>query len=66
MNRLRRVADAYAAKYGWEVAVGDGALKGAEGAPTAGPPPYDVYELEPRTVVGLPADDRLTPTRWRF
>ena len=36
--RLRRVAAAYASKYGWEVTVRGGALCG-DGPPTAGPPP---------------------------
>ena len=33
----RRVAEAYASKYGWQVTVCDGAFY-ADGAPTAGPP----------------------------
>lgn len=64
-DRLQRVAEAYAAKYGWEVAVRDGALFG-EGAPTAGPPPYAVHAVAPTTAFGFPAGEKFPPTRWRF
>jgi hypothetical protein len=59
------VAEAYAAKYGWRVAIRDGAFV-ADGAPTAGPPPYDVYELTPATVFGFGTDEQHGATRWRF
>ena len=62
---LRRVAKAYASKYGWQVTVRDGALYG-DGAPTAGPPPYGVYVVTPTTVFGFGTDDSFSPTRWRF
>jgi hypothetical protein len=62
---LRRVAGAYAAKYGWAVTVRDGAFRG-DGAPTAGPPPYNVYEVVPTVAFGFPADGTSVPTRWRF
>ncbi|MDR7420874.1 MAG: TIGR03618 family F420-dependent PPOX class oxidoreductase [Armatimonadota bacterium] len=63
--RLRRVAAAYGAKYRWPVAVRDGALYG-EGAPTAGPAPYDVYEIVPTVAFGFPTEGVLAPARWRF
>jgi hypothetical protein len=63
---LRRVADAYAAVYDWHVTVRDGAFHDTEGAPTAGPPPYDVYEVTPAIAFGYGTDETLTPTRWRF
>ena len=66
--RLQRVAQAYASKYGWDVTVRDGAFH-ADGAPTAGPPPYEVYELRPVVAYGFGTeDDRYGPrsTRWRF
>jgi hypothetical protein len=65
-SRLKRVADAYAATYGWRVTVRDGAFQDTEGAPTAGPPPYDVYELVPTMAFGFGIDETFTPTRWRF
>jgi nitroimidazol reductase NimA-like FMN-containing flavoprotein (pyridoxamine 5'-phosphate oxidase superfamily) len=63
--RLRRVADEYASKYGWKVTVRDGAFY-ADGAPTAGPPPYEVYEVVPTTVFSLCTDESFGATRWRF
>jgi Pyridoxamine 5'-phosphate oxidase len=65
-SQLRRVADAYASKYGWRVAVRDGAFQDTFGAPTAGPPPYEVYELIPSKVFGFATDPAIAPTRWRF
>lgn len=64
-TRLRRVAGVYETKYRWHVAVRDGAFFG-DGAPTAGPPPYDVYELIPTIIFGFGTDGTLSSTRWRF
>jgi hypothetical protein len=63
---LARVADAYASIYGWQVTVRQGALHAAGGAPTSGPPPYDVYEVTPTVAFGLPVGEGIVPTRWRF
>jgi pimeloyl-ACP methyl ester carboxylesterase len=62
---LRRVADEYAAKYAWPVTVRDAAFD-AEGAPSAGPPPYHIYELKPAVAFGFPTDEMFSPTRWEF
>ena len=72
---LHRVAEAYGAKLAWPLEVRDGAVYGPS-APTAGPPPYAVYELVPEKVIGLPGiagteagvgrAGAFTPTRWRF
>lgn len=62
---LERVADAYGTKYGWRPEVRDAALW-ADGAPTAGPPPYHVYRIGPERAVALPTDEATTPTRWSF
>ncbi|MBB4932697.1 nitroimidazol reductase NimA-like FMN-containing flavoprotein (pyridoxamine 5'-phosphate oxidase superfamily) [Lipingzhangella halophila] len=62
---VRGVAAAYAATYGWAPEERGGALW-ADGAPTAGPPPYRVFRVEPTTVLGFPTDDSTVPTRWRF
>lgn len=74
-TKLHRVADAYAAKYGWEVTVRDGGFYG-ESAPTAGPPPYAILEVVPTIAFGFPGiaetdehgrrERSLSPTRWRF
>lgn len=37
-----------------------------EGAPTAGPPPYDVYEAAPTAAFGFGIDETFVPTRWSF
>lgn len=65
-ERLALVAAAYAAKYGWPVEVREHALWADGGAPTAGPPPWDVRELVADTVLGLDTEGTLPSTRWRF
>lgn len=62
---LQQVADAYGATYGWWPEVRDGGLW-ADGAPTAGPPPYRVHRLTPVTAYAFPTDDTTVPTRWSF
>ena len=64
--RLHRVAEVYASKYEWHVTVRDGAFYADYGAPTAGPPPYEVYEVTPTMVFGFGTDESFSPTRWRF
>jgi nitroimidazol reductase NimA-like FMN-containing flavoprotein (pyridoxamine 5'-phosphate oxidase superfamily) len=63
--KLQRVADMYASKYAWHVTVRDGAFY-ADGAPTAGPPPYEVYEVTPTLAFGFGKDESFSATRWRF
>ena len=71
--KVRRVADAYASTMQWPLEVRDGAVVGPN-APTAGPPPYAMFELTRKTVVGLPGvagmeegqTTSFRPTRWRF
>ncbi|MDQ3410535.1 MAG: pyridoxamine 5'-phosphate oxidase family protein [Chloroflexota bacterium] len=73
---LQRVADAYKVMMDWPVTVRDGGFYG-DSAPTAGPPPYYVYEFTPTVAFGLPGTagtdsagqgpaGMITPTRWRF
>ena len=45
--------------------VRDGAFY-AVGSPTAGPPPYELYEETPTMAFGFPTDETFSPTRWRF
>jgi hypothetical protein len=46
--------------------VRDCAVYGAV-APTAGRPPYDVYEVIPTKAFGFPTEEEtLRPTRWSF
>ena len=67
-DTLERVAGAYRSKYGWPVEIRDGAFDAPYGAPTAGPPPYVVYEIAPVQIFGFGTSDDLGPrtTRWRF
>jgi hypothetical protein len=66
---LERVGEAYRDKYEWPVTVtADGAFDAPYGAPTAGPPPYRVYELTPTVAYALGTDNNLgeRSTRYRF
>ena len=63
---IQGVADVYASVYEWRVTVRDGAFHDTEGAPTAGPPPYDVYEVAPTTAFGFGLDESFSSTRWAF
>ncbi len=65
-GKLERIRDAYADKYQWTVTVRDGRFDAEYGAPTAGPPPFDVYEMTPRVVFGFGVDPSFSPTRWTF
>jgi hypothetical protein len=62
-DTLKRVADAYASIYDWHVTVRDGAFHDTEGAPTAGSPPYDVYEVIPTTAFGFGFNESFSSTR---
>jgi len=73
-HTLRRVVKMFANDLKWPLEERDGAVAGPN-APTAGPPPYSVFELAPTTAFGLPgtagmeqtpSEDRVSPTRWDF
>jgi Pyridoxamine 5'-phosphate oxidase len=70
--KLRRVTEAFRSKMEWPLEVRDGRVHGPN-APTAGPPPYAVWEVRPSSVIGLPGmigmeqfkpEDLPRPTRW--
>jgi hypothetical protein len=66
---LERIASAYDSKYGWPVTITKENMFGAPyGAPTAGSPPYRVYEIAPRLVYAFGTGDDLgaRSTRFRF
>jgi pyridoxamine 5'-phosphate oxidase-like protein len=65
---LEAVAAAYRVKYDWPVTVINGAFDAPYGAPTAGLPPYQPYQIRPATVFGFANDPALGPasTCWRF
>lgn len=62
---LRRVAAVYTSQ-GWQPSVEDGAFTAEYSAPSAGPPPWDVYQVTPVTVFGLGTAEPYGATRWRF
>jgi nitroimidazol reductase NimA-like FMN-containing flavoprotein (pyridoxamine 5'-phosphate oxidase superfamily) len=62
---LQRIAEVYAAE-GWQPSVRDGALYAEFSAPAAGPPPWDVYEVTPKTVFALGTAEPFGATRFRF
>lgn len=75
-TKLQRIAD-HVKKMGWPITVRDGRLDAEGWAPTAGPPPYAVFEVTPDVAFGFPGiaggDDSggfphgiMPPTRWRF
>jgi hypothetical protein len=68
-QQLQRVGDAYQDKYGWPVTVtADNAFDAPYGAPTAGHPPYRVYELTPAVAYAFGTGNNLgeRSTRYRF
>jgi hypothetical protein len=68
-QHLQRVGDAYRDKYGWPVTVTtDNAFDAPYGAPTAGPPPYRVYEITPTVAYAFGTGNNLgeRSTRYSF
>src|SRR5205814_5042347 len=62
---LQRLAELYATQ-GWPARVGDGALIAEYSAPSAGPPPWDLYAVTPSTAIGVASAEPYGATRWRF
>jgi len=62
---LRRLAKRYADQ-GWPAKVSDGALTAEYSAPSAGPPPWDLYVMTPTTAFGVASAEPTGATRWRF
>ncbi len=69
-RELDAVAEAYRSTYGWDVVAdpASAALTAPYGAPTAGPPPYQAYRIEPTTVHAVATSDATSgrSTRWDF
>jgi nitroimidazol reductase NimA-like FMN-containing flavoprotein (pyridoxamine 5'-phosphate oxidase superfamily) len=63
--KLKRIAEAYS-RQGWSPTVRDGALYAEYSAPSAGPPPWHVYEVMPRTIYALGTAEPYGATRFRF
>ncbi len=62
---LQRLAERYDAQ-GWPATVEDGAFTAPYSAPSAGPPPWDLYEFTPTTAFGVAGAEPYGATRWRF
>lgn len=62
---LRRLAK-IAADQGWPATVSDGAFTAPYSAPSAGPPPWDLYVVTPTTAFGVATAAPNGATRWRF
>ena len=62
---LRRAAAAYNDQ-GWSPTVQDGAFVAEYSAPSAGPPPWDLYRMTPATVFGVLTAEPGGATRWHF
>lgn len=63
--RLQRIAEVYTSQ-GWQTTVRNGVFYADFGAPSAGPPPYEVYAVTPATVFALGRDEPYGATRFRF
>jgi hypothetical protein len=64
-DTLRRLADHYAST-GWPAEVSDGAFTAPYSAPSAGPPPWYLYQMTVTTAFGLASAEPHGATRWRF
>ena len=62
---LQRLAKAYDAQ-GWPATVENGAFTAPYSAPSAGPPPWDLYEITPTTAFGVTTGEPHGAMRWRF
>src|SRR4029079_6179844 len=60
-----RLAGRYA-ESGWPARVENGAFTYDYSAPSAGPPPWNLYEITPTTVFGVLASEPGGATRWRY
>ena len=69
-DALVAVANAYRTTIGWDVDVdpANQALTAPYGAPTAGPPPYEAFRIEPTAVHAIVTTEELAgrSTRWDF
>ena len=62
---LTRIAALYAAQ-GWPAKAENGALTAEFSAPSAGRPPWYLYEMQPVTAFGVATAKPYGATRWRF
>lgn len=62
---LLRLAQLYDAQ-GWPATVEGDAFTAPYSAPSAGPPPWNLYEFTPRAAFGVAGAEPHGATRWRF
>jgi hypothetical protein len=62
---LRRLAEVFA-EGGWAPTVADGGFVHEYSAPSAGPPPWYVYEFTPEAAYAVMAKEPGGATRWTF
>ena len=62
---LGRIAERYAAQ-GWPARASDAAITAEYSAPSAGPPPWDLFVVTPITAFGVATAKPFGATRWRF
>ena len=62
---LLRLAQRYAAQ-GWPASVSGEALTAKYSAPSAGPPPWNLYVVRPITAFGVATAEPWGATRWQF
>jgi hypothetical protein len=62
-GELQRIATLFS---GWGPQVRDGAFWHEYSAPSAGPPPWDVYEITPVTCYAVASAEPYGATRWRI
>jgi hypothetical protein len=62
---LLRLAERFAAQ-GWPASVSGGALTAEYSAPSAGPPPWNLYMLKPASAFGVATAEPSGATRWQF
>ncbi len=64
-SMLERLADRYAAQ-GWPATVDGDAITAPYSAPSAGSPPWDLYEFTPVTAFGMASAEPHGAMRWDF
>jgi pyridoxamine 5'-phosphate oxidase-like protein len=62
---LQRLVKLYNAR-GWPATVDGDAFTAPYSAPSAGPPPWDLYGVTPKTAFGVASAEPHGATRWRF
>jgi hypothetical protein len=63
---LEAVAKLYIEKYDWQVTVEDGAFDAPGGAPAAGAPPYQIYQITLEKAFAFATSDPKGATRYTF